>query len=181
MKQPGAEGIVGEARQVPSPNADPRPAGTAISLLVLHGISLPPGEFGGDAIECLFTNRLDAEAHPGFAGLRDLRVSAHFLVRRDGELVQFVPATLRAWHAGVSGWRARERCNDWSIGVELEGTDHVPYADSQYVTLAALARALMHAYPLTGCAGHSDIAPGRKSDPGAAFDWRRFFVLLAAH
>jgi AmpD protein len=176
----GADGILATARQVPSPNCDARPPGATVSQLVLHGISLPPGEFGGDAIERLFTNRLDPGAHPYYAGLHGLRVSAHFLVRRDGEAVQFVPATRRAWHAGVSAWRTREQCNDWSIGVELEGTDSVPYAGAQYVTLARLARALMHAYPIASCAGHSDVAPVRKTDPGAAFDWRRFLSLLAS-
>jgi len=168
------------ARQVPSPNCDERPAGEPVSLLVLHSISLPPGEFGGDAIERLFANRLDPQAHPAFAELRGLRVSAHFLVRRGGELLQFVPIERRAWHAGASRWRGRERCNDFSIGVELEGSDRHDFTDPQYAQLAQLVRELRVRVPLSAVAAHSDIAPGRKSDPGARFDWRRFFSLLGA-
>lgn len=174
----GADGLLAGVRYVPSPNCDERPAGTAVTLLVLHGISLPPGEFGGDAIERLFTNRLDPHAHSYFHDIAGLRVSAHFVVRRDGTTLQFVPATMRAWHAGPSRWRGRERCNDWSIGVELEGTDVAAYDARQYRSLAALARALRRALPLTACAAHSDVAPGRKTDPGPAFDWPRFHSLL---
>jgi len=174
------DGWLHGARRVASPNCDERPPGTRVTLLVLHGISLPPGEFGGDAIEALFTNRLDQDAHPYYREVATLRVSAHFLVRRDGELVQFVPAQLRAWHAGVSAWRARERCNDFSIGVELVGADDVPYARAQYASLATLSRLLMRALPVTGCAGHSDVAPGRKTDPGSGFDWPQFHSLLLA-
>lgn len=151
-----------------------------MTLLVLHSISLPPGEFGGDAIERLFTNRLDPQSHPAFAELRDLRVSAHFLVRRDGELLQFVPVEKRAWHAGASRWRGRSRCNDFSVGVELEGTDRHDFTAPQYAQLAQLVRALRARLPLRAVAGHSDIAPGRKSDPGERFDWRRFLSLLGA-
>jgi AmpD protein len=165
-------------RFVRSPNCDERPPGTRIALLVLHGISVPPGEFGGPGIEALFTNRLASAEHPHLRDLAHLRVSAHFLVRRDGELVQFVPATHRAWHAGVSCWRSLERCNDHSVGVEIEGTDDTPYCDAQYVRLAGLSTALMQSLPLTACAAHSDIAPGRKTDPGRMFDWRRFHSLL---
>jgi AmpD protein len=161
------------ARQIRSPNCDARPAGTEVTLLVVHGISLPPGVFGGDAIERLFTNRLDPAAHPYFAGLAGLRVSSHFLIRRDGSLLQFVPCGLRAWHAGASRWQGRERCNDFSIGVELEGTDDLPYAAAQYTMLARLTKALRRRYPLPDVAGHSAIAPGRKTDPGPAFDWER--------
>lgn len=168
-----AAGCVRSARQVASPNSDDRPEDTPISLIVVHGISLPPGEFGGDGIERLFTNRLDPAAHPYFAAIAALRVSAHFLIRRDGELVQFVGCERRAWHAGSSTWRGMARCNDFSIGVELEGADVVPYADAQYGMLARLCAALVRRYPIADIAGHSDIAPGRKTDPGPAFDWPR--------
>ena len=142
-------------------------------MLVVHGISLPPGKFGGDAIERLFTNRLNPAAHPYFATVATLRVSAHFLVRRNGMLVQFVPCARRAWHAGESMWRGRERCNDFSVGVELEGTDDLRYTASQYAMLVRLVRALCARYPITDIVGHRDIAPGRKTDPGDAFDWQR--------
>ena len=172
-------GIVRAARQVPSPNCDDRPQGTKISLLVVHNISLPPARFGGDAVEQFFTNRLDPSAHPYFATIAGQRVSAHFLIRRDGRLIQFVPCERRAWHAGESRWRGRERCNDFSIGVELEGTDELPYEAAQYAMLVRLIRALRQHYPIADVAGHSDIAPGRKTDPGSAFDWARFRRLLA--
>jgi AmpD protein len=172
-------GYVMPARQVRSPNRDRRPRAMPISLLVIHGISLPPGEFGGDDIAGLFTNRLDLGAHPYYASLAGLRVSAHFLIRRDGELVQFVGCAERAWHAGVSSWKGRERCNDFSIGIELEGTDDSPYAPAQYTMLARLVRLLSRTYPIEGVVGHSDIAPGRKTDPGDAFDWGRLFRLVA--
>lgn len=169
----GPDGWIDVARAVPSPNSDARPEGACPTLLIVHGISLPPGEFGGDAIERLFTNTLDPGVHPYFAGIAALKVSAHFLVRRSGELVQFVPVGERAWHAGVSSWRARERCNDYSVGVELEGTDAVHYDDEQYRALARLVRALADALPLRAIAAHADVAPGRKTDPGPAFDWAR--------
>jgi AmpD protein len=175
----GADGWVDGVRRVVSPNCDDRPAGAEASLLVLHGISLPPGEFGGDAIERLFANCLDPDAHPYYASLGGLRVSAHFLVRRDGGVLQFVPVTRRAWHAGPSSWRGRSRCNDFSIGIELEGADDLPYDARQYASLAALARGLARALPLRACAAHSEIAPGRKTDPGAAFDWALFHALFA--
>lgn len=165
-------GIVAPATFIASPNCDERPESSSILLAVIHGISLPPGEFGGDAIERLFTNRLEASGHPSFAAIAALRVSAHFLIRRDGALVQFVPCGLRAWHAGESCWRGRARCNDFSIGIELEGTDERPYAGAQYLALRRLVRALRRRYPLEAIAGHSDVAPGRKTDPGPAFDWR---------
>ena len=158
---------------MPSPNQDERPAGTAVSLIVVHGISLPPGEFGGDAIERLFTNRLDPAAHAYYADIVNLRVSAHFLLRRDGSLVQFVSCSARAWHAGVSCWKERASCNDYSIGIELEGTDDLAYAPVQYTMLARLARAIARRYPIADIVGHSDIAPERKTDPGPAFDWKR--------
>jgi N-acetyl-anhydromuramoyl-L-alanine amidase len=168
------EGIVRAAEQVPSPNFDDRPEGAAITLLVVHGISLPPGEFGGPGIVELFTNRLDPAAHPYYRRVAKLKVSSHFLIRRDGALLQFVPCGKRAWHAGVSSWHGRERCNDFSIGVELEGSDELPYETSQYATLARLTRVLVRRYGITDVAGHSDIAPGRKTDPGPAFDWARY-------
>lgn len=172
-----AAGWCAQARQVPSPNCDARPAGVATDLLVVHNISLPPGQFGGPAIEQLFTNTIAPE-DPLFADLGSLRVSAHFLIRRDGELVQFVPISLRAAHAGVSDWQGRERCNDFSIGVELEGTDHVPFTESQYQSLISLIQALQLNYPLQAVVGHNDIAPLRKTDPGPCFDWRRLYVAL---
>jgi AmpD protein len=174
-----ADGRLGGCRQVRSPNQDQRPAGAAITLLVVHSISLPPGEFGGDAIERLFTNRLDPGAHPYFRDIAALRVSAHFLVRRDGELVQFVPVARRAWHAGASRWRGRSRCNDFSLGVELEGLDSAAFEAAQYRALERLVRALRAALPLRHVAAHSDVAPGRKTDPGAGFDWRAFLARLA--
>jgi AmpD protein len=174
-----AAGIATPARQIRSPNCDERPEGTAVDLLVIHDISLPPGVFGGDAIIQLFTNRLDPAAHPYFATVAHLKVSSHFLIRRDGELLQFVPCAQRAWHAGVSRWQGRDRCNDFSIGVELEGTDELPYTVAQYTVLARLTRAIGRRYPIASMVGHSDIAPGRKTDPGLAFDWTRFRRLVA--
>ena len=175
------EGRLHGVRQVRSPNRDGRPEGCGIDLVVIHGISLPPGEFGSGDIECLFTNTLDPDAHPFFREIGDLRVSAHVLVRRDGELVQFVPFHERAWHAGESRFEGRERCNDFSIGIELEGTDEQPYEAVQIEKLAEVVRALCRAYPGLGperVVGHSDIAPGRKTDPGPHFDWGGFRELL---
>ena len=169
-----ASGWVAQARHVPSPNHDARPAGARVELLLIHNISLPPGEFGGEQIERLFTNRLDFEAHPYFASLRALRVSAHFLITRDGVLTQFVGCAERAWHAGESLFVGRPRCNDFSLGIELEGTDTLAYTDAQYDVLARLGRTLFAAYPLRAVRGHSDVAAPRKTDPGAAFDWPRF-------
>lgn len=160
-------------RRIRSPNFDARPEGTRVSLIVIHAISLPPDEFGGPGVIELFTNRLDAAAHPYYATIASLRVSAHFFIRRDGELIQFVPADARAWHAGVSSWRGRERCNDFSLGIELEGCDTMPFEDAQYRTLIELLRRLRRRYPGVEIAGHSDIAPGRKTDPGPLFDWAR--------
>ncbi|MHB1144537.1 MAG: 1,6-anhydro-N-acetylmuramyl-L-alanine amidase AmpD [Thiobacillus sp.] len=170
---PDALGWLPAARQLPSPNCDARPEGMAIELVVIHNISLPPGVFDGDAVIELFTNRLDWDAHPYYQGIRDIKVSAHFFIRRDGTLIQFVPCTLRAWHAGVSSWQQRECCNDFSIGIELEGTDDLPFADAQYTTLAPLVQLLKQAYPIRAVVGHSDIAPGRKTDPGPHFAWQR--------
>ncbi|MBV9315988.1 MAG: 1,6-anhydro-N-acetylmuramyl-L-alanine amidase AmpD [Gammaproteobacteria bacterium] len=176
-----ATGLIVGARQVLSPHFDERPAGNLPELLVIHGISLPPGEFGGPWIDRLFTGTLPADAHPFFAGIAAHRVSAHVLIRRDGELVQYVPFSQRAWHAGPSTYQGRNACNDFSIGVELEGTDDAPYTDAQYGALAALSAALLTAYESLSAqaiVGHSDVAPGRKTDPGPAFDWARFRALL---
>jgi AmpD protein len=162
------------AQQVESPNCDDRPPGQVPELIVIHGISLPPGEFGGPWIDALFTNQLPVGAHPYFETLADVRVSAHLLVRRDGTAVQYVPLNRRAWHAGPSQWRGRERCNDFSIGIELEGTDAGGYERAQYAVLARIVAALCRAYPALSperVVGHSDVAPGRKTDPGIAFDW----------
>jgi len=172
-------GVVRAATQIPSPNCDARPADTAITLLIIHNISLPPGCFEGPGIVELFTNRLDPGAHPYYATIATLRVSAHFVIRRDGTLVQFVPCSRRAWHAGESSWRDRVRCNDFSIGIELEGTDEAAYEPAQYTVLARLARALRARYPIGDIVGHSDVAPGRKTDPGSAFDWTQFRRLMA--
>ena len=174
-------GLLDAARQAPSPNCDDRPAGSPIDLIVIHGISLPPGEFGGSWIDALFANTLDPRVHPYFQTIAGLSVSAHLLVRRDGEIVQYVPFQRRAWHAGESAYRNRRRCNDFSIGIELEGADHRPYDERQYPVLAALIIALRAAYPTITperLAGHADIAPGRKTDPGPAFDWIRLRRLL---
>jgi AmpD protein len=169
----GTGGITREARQVASPNYDERPNESLIELVVIHNISLPPGEFGGNGVIQLFTNQLDPEAHPYYREIHQLRVSSHFFIRRDGELIQFVPCEKRAWHAGVSQWQGRERCNDFSIGIELEGDDATPFEEAQYVTLNALLDTLKITYPIAGIVGHSDIAPGRKTDPGPCFDWRK--------
>lgn len=168
------DGLLEGVRYIACPNCDERPPGTPIDLLVIHCISLPPGEFGGPGIIQLFTNSLDHDAHPYYDRLRGLRVSAHFLVRRDGETLQFVPCSKRAWHAGESQWEGRRCCNDFSIGIELEGTDDAPFTAAQYESLALLTRALLTAYPIRAAAGHSHVAPGRKTDPGPHFDWQRF-------
>jgi AmpD protein len=170
-------------RRVPSPNFDPRPPGAAIELIVVHGISLPPGRFGGEWIDRFFCNELPADADPYFAEIHAMTVSSHVLIGRDGALTQYVPFTARAWHAGKSLYCGRTSCNDFSVGIELEGTDDVPYADAQYESLAELIRVLKAGYASLRSAdvvGHSDIAPGRKTDPGPAFDWPRLRNLLAA-
>ncbi len=177
-----ARGVMRGVRQIGSPNCDARPPGIEPDLIVVHGISLPPGAFGGPWIDHLFTNALPADAHPYFAEIGALRVSSHLLVRRDGEITQYVKFTDRAWHAGQSAFEGREACNDFSIGVELEGADTTPYADVQYQVLANIVAALCRAYPRLSPArtvGHSDIAPGRKTDPGPAFDWPRTRRLIA--
>ena len=176
------QGLIEPARQCPSPNCDERADGVVPELLIVHGISLPPGKFGGPEIEQLFTNQLDWESHPYFKEIRGLEVSSHLLIRRDGELIQFVPFSKRAWHAGDSAFRGRSCCNDFSIGIELEGEDETPYSDAQYEVLVAVSNALLDAYPrLSGreIAAHSDIAPGRKTDPGPAFDWLRLYDGIA--
>lgn len=166
-------GWLAGTERVPSLNYDQRPAGEVIRLLVIHAISLPPGVFGGNAVIDFFSNRLDPTAHPYFSSIAAQRVSAHFFIRRDGRLVQFVSCDARAWHAGASCWRGRDRCNDYSIGVELEGNDHSAYSDAQYAMLIQLIDLLKEHYPLEACAGHADIASGRKTDPGPFFDWSR--------
>jgi N-acetyl-anhydromuramoyl-L-alanine amidase len=174
-------GLLELARQVPSPNCDDRPAGVEPDLIVIHGISLPPGEYDGPWIDRLFTNSLPRDAHPYFATVADLRVSSHLLVRRTGEVVQYVPFERRAWHAGVSSWQGRDRCNDYSIGIELEGADHSPYESAQYAMLARVIAVLCRSYARLSperIVGHSDIAPGRKSDPGPSFDWPRLHSLV---
>lgn len=172
----GANGWVSGLRRIASPNCDARPPGTVIDLLVIHNISLPPGEFGGRAIAQLFTNTLDTVAHPYYAQLEGLKVSAHFLIRRTGEIIQFVSCGKRAWHAGASLWQGRPACNDFSLGVELEGGDDVPFNDQQYAALTRLTRRLKRAYPIRHIVGHADIAPGRKTDPGPCFDWPRYLA-----
>jgi AmpD protein len=164
------------ARFIESPNQDARPADTDITMVVIHNISLPPGQYGSDDVAALFTNRLNPDAHPYFAGICQHRVSAHFFIRRDGALIQFVPCMQRAWHAGVSFWQGRERCNDFSVGIELEGCDTEAFEDVQYHVLNRLLTALMQAYPISDVVGHSDIAPGRKTDPGPCFDWTRITI-----
>jgi AmpD protein len=164
-------GWYGFARRLESPNFGPRPAAAQVDLVVVHSISLPPGEFGGDGVQRLFTNTLDWNAHPYFKTLEGMAVSSHFYVRRDGQLWQFVSCDDRAWHAGVSAWRGRDNCNDDSVGIELEGLEGGPFEDAQYETLAGLCAALASRYPIAHVAGHEHIAPGRKGDPGAGFDW----------
>jgi AmpD protein len=177
-----ATGLALGVRQVLSPHFDERPAGTQPDLIVVHGISLPPGDFGGPWIDRLFTGHLPPDAHPYFRDIAAARVSAHVLIRRDGEIVQYVPFAQRAWHAGKSEYCGRQACNDFSIGIELEGTDEVSYENAQYDSLSALITALLAAYPSLSrdrIVGHSDIAPGRKTDPGPLFDWHRLRAALS--
>ncbi|HDU2651857.1 TPA: 1,6-anhydro-N-acetylmuramyl-L-alanine amidase AmpD [Yersinia enterocolitica] len=174
-------GWISGVKRVVSPHCDQRPEGEAPSLLVIHNISLPPGEFGGPYIDQLFTGTLNPDEHPYFADIVHLRVSAHCLIRRDGEIIQYVPFDKRAWHAGVSVFAGRERCNDFSIGIELEGTDVLPFTAAQYRSLSEVSTLLFVHYPITAeqVVGHSDIAPGRKTDPGPAFDWALYQQNLA--
>ncbi len=164
-------GWLARVPRCPSPNRDERPAGVAVSLALIHSISLPPGEYGGDAIECLFTNTLDWDRHPYYAQIRGLTVSSHFLIRRDGALVQFVSCDERAWHAGASQWQGRARCNDFSVGIELEGLEGAAFEAAQYAALTRLLQQLARRYPIDAVVGHEHVAAGRKHDPGAAFDW----------
>lgn len=171
------QGIYAHARQRPSPHFNDRPAGEAPSLLVLHNISLPPGRFGGQDIDALFMGTLDCNAHPFYRELQGLRVSSHFVIHRSGDIVQYVPVSKRAWHAGQSSFQGRANCNDYAIGIELEGTDDIPYSADQYHSLLTITGAIMHTYPritLSRIVGHCDIAPGRKTDPGVAFEWGWF-------
>lgn len=165
------------ARRIDSPNQGERPPGSAVTLALIHSISLPPGVYGGDAIERLFTNRLDWGSHPYFEQIRGLEVSSHFVIRRGGELLQFVSTARRAWHAGRSSWRGRDNCNDYSVGIELEGLEGERFEAPQYERLAALLQALARRHPLDSVVGHEDVAPGRKADPGAGFDWPRLRAL----
>ena len=178
------KGLLDIARQLPSPNCDARPDGQAIDLLVIHSISLPPGEFGGSSIDDLFTNQLDPNKHEYFQSIHELRVSSHLLIRRDGEVVQYVPFERRAWHAGESTFAGQDCCNDFSIGIELEGADDIPYTAEQYEQLADITACLMQTYPAMTTervTGHCDIAEGRKTDPGESFDWKRLHALLLVH
>jgi len=184
LKIEPATGLAAGVRQVLSPHFDARPNGMLPELIIIHGISLPAGEFGGPWIDRLFTGGLPPEAHPSFPEVSRLRVSAHALIRRDGTIVQYVPFGQRAWHAGQSHYRGRSACNDFSIGIELEGTDSIPYTDAQYEQLALLVEALLATYPslsVDHVVGHSDVAPGRKTDPGPSFDWDRWRAILRAH
>lgn len=165
------QGLVATAHKILSPNQDERPSDVIPSLIVIHNISLPPGQFGGNGVVELFTNCLNPDEHPYYREIYQRRVSAHFFIRRNGELIQFVPCAKRAWHAGVSQWQGRERCNDFSIGIELEGSDDTAFEDAQYLMLNDLIAAIAQRYPIEGITGHSDIAPGRKTDPGPYFDW----------
>ncbi len=177
MMKIDTDGWLAGCKHVHSPNCDDRPAGDIV-LLVIHSISLPPNEFGGSGVQRLFTNTLDADAHPYYQAIAGLHVSSHFYIRRDGEIIQFVSCLERAWHAGLSVWQVRARCNDFSLGIELEGSDFVPFTDAQYTVLHDLTVALRDAYPIRGIAGHSHIAPGRKTDPGPHFDWLRYLTRL---
>jgi AmpD protein len=187
MKIDVKTGLLEGARQVPSPNFNERPPGAVPELIVIHGISLPPGEFGGTAIDQFFTNCLDCSLHPYFQEIEGMQVSSHLLIGRGGEVVQYVPFSRRAWHAGVSCYQGRENCNDYSIGIELEGTDELPYAEAQYERLTEVVACLLRSYNSLSAldiVGHSDIAPGRKTDPGPAFDWpyfRRRLNLVMQH
>ncbi|MDP1651695.1 MAG: 1,6-anhydro-N-acetylmuramyl-L-alanine amidase AmpD [Rhodocyclaceae bacterium] len=175
-----SDGWLSGTDRILSPNYDARPAGQPIRLIVIHAISLPPGEFGGTAVTDFFTSRLDPAAHPYFAAIAGHRVSTHFFIRRDGRLMQFVSCLQRAWHAGVSCWRREERCNDFSLGIELEGDDRSDFTAAQYCALESLIAALYKRFPIEASVGHADIAPGRKTDPGPHFDWLRLVPLRAA-
>lgn len=173
-----AQGWFSGVRRLVSPNFDARPYGSAVRLLIIHAISLPPNEFGGKGVEQLFTNTLNPDEHPYYEQLRGVKVSSHFFIRRNGEIFQFVSCLCRAWHAGASIWQGQTRCNDFSIGIEMEGSDFVPYEDSQYRSLSYLTRRLQRAYRINAIVGHSDVAPERKTDPGPHFDWARYLKSL---
>jgi len=182
MKADLVSGLVEGARYIPSPNCDLRPDGMTPEVLIIHSISLPPGQFGGPGIEQLFCNRLNPEEHPYYREIKDMQVSAHLLVRRNGEVIQFVPLHRRAWHAGQSSCEGRTRVNDFSIGIEMEGTEDQPFEPIQYQALAELTRAIRQAYPAITperIYGHADISPGRKADPGPFFDWQRYRTMCA--
>jgi len=183
MKINKKTGLLDECTQCPSPNRDTRPENTEIDLIVVHSISLPPGQYGGNAIECFFQNELDKNQHPYFEEICDMQVSSHVLIKCSGEIVKFVPLHERAWHAGQSNYQGRERCNDFSIGIELEGTDTDEFEDVQYRQLAQLVSSLRSSYPAItdNITGHSDIAPGRKTDPGTGFDWQKLNDYLGTH
>lgn len=168
------DGLLDTTQFIASPNCDERPTDTDISLLVIHNISLPPNEFGGNGVIELFTNQIDPQVHPYYQAVQGLKVSAHFFIRRDGATIQFVSCNKRAWHAGISQWQGKDCCNDFSIGIELEGSDTTPFTDQQYVALIALTKCLHDHYPIKDIVGHSDIAPDRKTDPGPHFDWKRY-------
>ena len=180
MLQITEQGWCKEAMIIPSPNQDARPDNVSVELLVLHHISLPQGRFGGDDVVALFTNTLDSQAHPDYVLLHKLRVSAHFFIQRQGNVIQFVACNRRAWHAGVSCWQGRKQCNDFSIGIELEGHEYTPYTEAQYSALKHLITELRQCYPIQHIVGHQDIAPERKTDPGPFFDWRRVYAHWAA-
>jgi len=173
-----ADGLIGDTRHtiqfIASPNCNDRPENIPVTLLVIHNISLPPGQFSGNGVIELFTNRLNPKAHPYYATIADLKVSSHFFIRRDGTVIQFVSCNQRAWHAGKSSWQGKESCNDFSIGIELEGSDESPFTDSQYTVLTALTHGLCRRYPITDIVGHAHIAPERKTDPGPYFDWKGY-------
>lgn len=168
-----ADGMLEGVRFISSPNFDNRPVSTPIELIVIHNISLPPQQYGGNGVIELFTNQLNPDEHPYYRDIYQRKVSAHFYIRRNGELIQFVSCLNRAWHAGISTWQGRDNCNAFSIGIELEGSDFEPFEPQQYETLNCLINCLRHAYPISGITGHSDIAPGRKTDPGAFFEWHK--------
>lgn len=179
MNEIDGRGWLNGCTHLPSPNFDEREAGR-IDLLVIHNISLPPDEFGGNGVQQLFTNTLDRDAHPYYRTIPEGRVSSHFYIRRDGQIIQFVSILQRAWHAGLSVWQGRSRCNDFAVGIELEGSDNVPFTDAQYAALHQLTLVLRAALPVCGITGHSDIAPGRKTDPGPYFDWQRYLTRLCS-
>jgi len=183
MKIDAKTGLLSPCKHLPSPNKDARPIEQTLDLIVIHSISLPPGKYGGDAIERFFSNELNPDEHPYYQEIHQMKVSSHILIRRDGQITQFVPFHERAWHAGVSSYQGRERCNDFSIGIELEGSDTDSFNNEQYIQLANLIQTLIktyHSLSQDAITGHSDIAPGRKTDPGTGFDWKKLDTLLSS-